>query len=205
MDTKQLSVENRIINHLTKYGRGEIYFPEDFSDYGTSEAVRLALFRLENKEFLIRLAQGIYLFPKKDDVLGIIHPSLDEIAKAIAKRDRARIIPTGIQALNKLGLSTQVPMKAVYLTDGAARDIRVGKNNIKFKRTTPKNLAVKGEISGLVVQAMRAIGKGNITPSELRRIHELLAKEDQNKLTHDAKLAPSWIRQIMLNTKKQDS
>lgn len=204
MKIKRLSVEDKIVNYVSKRGRGGIFFPEDFAELGTNEAIRLALFRLENKEFLIRLAHGIYLYPKKDDILGIIYPSLDEIASAIARRDRARIIPTGVQALNKLGLSTQVPMKVVYLTDGAARDIKVGKRSIKFKRTTPKNLAVKGEINGLVIQALREIGKDNITSYQQKKIHELLQKEDRDNLLHDARLAPAWIKKIILEVHKQN-
>ena len=182
MNAKQLSVENQIANHITRRGRGRIFFSEYFAEFGTSEAVRIALFRLVNKDFLIRLTQGIYLYPKRDGVLGIIYPSLDEIAKAIAKRDKACIVPTGVQALNKLGLSSQIPMKAVCLTDGSARDIQVVKSSIRFKRTTPKNLATKGEISGLTVQSLREIGKNNLISSELERINDLLQKEDRGML-----------------------
>jgi hypothetical protein len=197
------SVENKIIDYVSKHKRGKILFPEDFSELGTSEAVRLALFRLEKKGFLIRLAHGIYLYPKVDDILGVLYPSLEEIAEAIARRDKARIIPTGVQALNKLGLSTQVPMNAVYLTDGAPRDIKVGRSSIKFKRTTPKNLAVKGKISGLVIQALRAMGKDNVTPSIIKKVNDILAKEKPDKLAYDAPLAPAWIRKIMLDAVKQ--
>ncbi|MEO0331065.1 MAG: DUF6088 family protein [Bacteroidota bacterium] len=200
-----MSVENQIRNYITRLPKGKIFFPEDFARFGSEEAVRQALHRMDKNEFLIRLAQGIYLYPKEDEVLGVLYPSLDEIARAIAKRDRARIIPTGIQALNTLGLSTQVPMKAVYLTDGAARDIQVGNSSIKFKRTTPKNLAVKGAISGLVIQALRALGKDHITPAHRKQIRELLQKEDLGKLLKDASLAPAWIRQFILESKPQQA
>lgn len=197
---EQLSVEKQMITYLSKLPRGKIFFPENFKDFGSEEAIRQALHRIEKKEFLIRLAHGIYLYPKKDDMLGVLYPSLDEVARAIAKRDRTRIIPTGVQALNKLGLSSQIPMKAVYLTDGAAREIQVGKSTIKFKRTTPKNLAVKGEISGLVIQALRELGKDQVTLSQQDQIYELLQKEDPATLRHDATLAPAWIRKIMLES-----
>lgn len=193
-----ISVEKQMISYLSNLPQGKIFFPENFQDFGSEEAVRQALHRIEKNGVLIRLAQGIYLYPKKDDILGVLYPSLDEVARAIAKRDRARIIPTGVQALNKLGLSSQIPMKAVYLTDGAAREIQVGKSTIKFKRTTPKNLAVKGEISGLVIQALREIGKDQMTSSQRDQIYELLQKEDPATLRHDATLAPAWIRKIML-------
>lgn len=197
----QVSIEKQMVNFISQRGRGTLFFPDDFVAFGSDGATRLALHRLENKDFLIRLAQGIYLYPKKDDLLGVIYPTIDEVAQAIARRDKARIIPTGVQALNRLGLSTQVPMKAVYLTDGAPREIKVGKNSIKFKKTTPKNLAVKGEISGLVIQALRELGQNQVTETEKAKIQKLLNKENPDHVSHDARLAPAWIRKIMLPSK----
>jgi hypothetical protein len=124
-------------------------------------------------------------------------PSAEEVAKGIAKRDRIKLIPTGSYALNALGLSTQVPLKLVFLTDGAARTIKVGKRTIKLKRTSPKNLLAKGEISALVIQALREIGKDNVTEVEINKIVSLLRQEDTTKLIHDIDLAPAWIRTIM--------
>lgn len=193
------STEDKIREKLKAKGRGFICFPDDFIDLGSYDAVRQSLVRLEKEDVLERLAHGIYLYPKKDSQLGILYPSIDEIAKAIAKRDKAEILPTGALALNKLGLSSQVPTKAVYLTDGSPRSIQVGNRKIKFKRTVPKNLAAKGEISGLVIQALREIGKENVTDYHLNRIMELLRKEEPDSVRHDAKLAPLWIRNIMLN------
>ena len=119
------------------------------------------------------------------------------VAEGIAKRDKIRIVPTGSYALNALGLSTQVPMRLVFLTDGAPREIMVGKRSIKFKKTTPKNLMAKGKISSLVIQALREIGKDKITPSEETEIIENLKREDQKLLIQDLNLAPEWIKRIM--------
>ncbi len=156
--------------------------------------------RLEDKGFLIRLAQGIYLYPKEHKLLGTLYPSLEEIAKAISKRDKARIIPTGIQALNQLGLSTQVPLNLVYLTDGTSRTISVGENTIKFKKASPKILAVKSETNILIMQALRQLGKHNIDDKTLEKINMILQKVDRESIVHDMKLAPVWISEIMQNS-----
>ena len=145
----------------------------------------------------MRLAHGIYLYPKTDSQLGVLKPTVEKIAEAIAKRDKAKIIPSGALELNKLGLSTQVPMNAVYLTDGSQRSIQIGNRKIKFKRTVPKNLKAKGEISSLVIQALKEIGKGNVTEQQKEKITELLKKEKSEHLKYDIKLAPVWIREIM--------
>lgn len=193
------SIHNQIELLIIKKGRGKLVFPADFQRIGTVENVKKVLLRLEQRKTLIRIAHGIYLYPKQDQELGILYPSVEEVAKAIAKRDKARIIPTGVQALNKLGLSTQVPLKVVYLTDGAPRTIQIGKRTIKFKKTTPKNLLVKGEITGLIIQALREIGKENVTNEQINRVEKLLKNELKTVLEHDARLAPSWISKIILN------
>jgi len=192
------SAQSQIEKLITTQKNGKIFFPADFNAIANVESVKKTLLRLEHKGVLVRLAHGIYLYPKRDKILGLLYPSLDEIAHVIAKRDKARIIPTGVQALNKLGLSTQIPMKVVYQTDGSPRSIQVGKRSIKFKKTTPKNLSVMGEISGLVIQALREIGKDKASTDEIKRIKELLKKEKKELVKHDALLAPAWIRSIML-------
>jgi len=193
------SVQTRIENEIKSMKRGSILFPSNFDDIGNVEVVKKSLLRLENKKFLVRLAHGIYLYPKQDKLLGVLYPTIEEIAVAIAERDKARIIPTGTTALNKLGLSTQIPMNIVFLTDGAPRSIVVGKRTVKFKRTSPKNLAVKGEITSLIIQALKEIGKDNVTAEQLEKIKRHLEKEKQEIIEHDAKLAPVWISKIMKN------
>jgi predicted transcriptional regulator of viral defense system len=139
----QQSIYKTIKNKILKYKRGKIIFPINFKKIGNEESVKKALFRLERKGFLIRLAHGIYLYPQKDIQLGILYPSVDSIAKAIAKRDKARILPTGTQAMNMLGLSTQIPLNVVYLTDASPRTIELGSRKISFKKTSHKDFQAK--------------------------------------------------------------
>lgn len=191
------SIESKVYDKICKVKRGILLFPDDFAALGSSEAIRLALHRLEKEKQITRVAQGIYVRPVISKYIGEVLPSADEVAKGIAKRDRIRIVPTGVYALNALGLSTQVPMKLVFLTDGAPRIIKIGKRTIKFKKTTPKNLLAKGEISSLVIQALREIGINKVTDQEETKISKLLKKESQTNLLHDIKLAPVWIQKIM--------
>ncbi len=191
------SIEDLIERLVLDKRRGTLFFPEDFEHTGSSEAIRKALQRLENKGSIRRVAHGIYVRPKESSYIGEVMPTAEEVAEGIAKRDKIRIVPTGVYALHALGLSTQIPLKLVFLTDGAARTINVGKRTIKLKRTTPKNLMAKGKISSLVIQALREIGKDKASQTELTQIIKLLKEEDQQLLKHDIKLAPEWIKQIM--------
>lgn len=192
-----MSIENQILDRIKALPKGELLLPADFNDLGSSEAIRLSLFRLEKEGVIARVAQGIYVRPKESNLIGKLTPSAEEVAEAIAKRDRIRTVPTGSYALNALGLSTQVPMNIVLLTDGSPRVIKVGKRTIKFKKTTPKNLLAKGRISRLVIQALKEIGNGKVTEAEEQKILELLRKEDEKDLKHDILLAPVWIQKLM--------
>jgi hypothetical protein len=195
-------VENKITEALKTCPKGSILFVDDFLDYGNPESVKKALLRLKEKEILVRLAHGIYLYPKIDKELGVLFPSTEEIAKAIARRDKARIVPTGVQALNKLSLSTQVPMKVVYLTDGAARTVKVGKRTITFKKTSPKNLLMKGEISSLAIQALKTIGQNKVDERTIKKIQAILKNEKKENISNDAKLSPAWINKILMQAIK---
>lgn len=190
--------DNKIEQKVKLLKPGTIVFTEDFRSFGSPGAVAITLHRIVKKGVLRALARGIYTKPKFSEFLNQeVLPTTEEVALAIAKRDKARIIPTGIHAQNILGLSTQVPLNLVYLTDGSPRIITIGNSTIKFKKTTPKNLALKGAISKLVVQALKEKGKGMVTNAELQKICELLKKENNNDLRHDITLAPQWIAEIM--------
>jgi len=199
------SIEIRILEKIKKAKRGTLFFTESFSLYGNADALRKALERLVKAGELERLAAGIYYRPVISEVFGKLTPSLEEVALAIAERDRARIVPTGDFALNSLGLSTQVPMNLIYLTDGSARKITIGKRSVVFKKTTPKNVATIGKISGLAIQALKTIGKDKVLDKERTHIRELLRKEKPERLKHDIQLAPAWIREIMLPVLKQSA
>ena len=190
-------LDDKILTKIKKAKRGSLFFTEDFLNFGSAKAVAKTLERLTVKGDISRVARGIYARPARDPLLGELKPSTEAIAEAIRKRDKARIMPTGVLAMNALGLSSQVPMNVVYLTDGAARKIDLGKRKILFKKSSPKNLSAIGEISGLVIQALKEIGKDNVTENEIQLIIKQLEKEVPYRLEHDIRLAPEWIRIIM--------
>ncbi len=195
---KRVKVQSKIQEVIKSSPKGTLFFPKDFLEYGNSESIRKALARLTKKNFLVRLAHGIYLYPKIHKEYGVLIPSTDYMAEAIAKRDNAKIATTGVEALNLLGLSTQVVMNSVYLTDGSSRVIKIGKIKIRFLHTSSKNVEAKGYISGLAIQALKVIGKENVNQKMINRIVEVLQKEKKENILHDAKLAPVWISKTIL-------
>lgn len=192
------SSHNQIESKIKKSAKGKIFFADDFVKFGSSENIRKVLSRLEKEGLLERLAQGIYLVPKKDELLGTLYPTTEEIAIEIAKRDKARIAPTGSLALYQLGITTQIPLKAVYLTDGAQRTIAIGKRTIQFKKTTPRNLAIKDQLLMLITQALKEIGQHKVTETHLQKLKSFAKQLDNDILKSQLKFAPVWIQKRIL-------
>ena len=191
------TIDGKILVKIKKAKRGTLFFSDNFASFGSAETVRRTLNRLVESGEIDRVSAGIFVRPEIDKIIGKITPKIEDIADAIARRDKAKIVPTGDYALNKLGLSTQVPMKIVYLTDGSARNIKVGNYTISFIRTSPKNVAAIGKISRLAIQALKSIGKKNISQSEIEQIQNVLLKEKVSYLEHDLRIAPAWIKEII--------
>ena len=192
------SINSRIEAKIKRAKPGQIYLPSDFKDLGTSTAIRKALSRLVEQKVLVRMGQGIYATPIHDKVFGDVLPSMEEIAVTLAKKEHVKIMPTGQYALNKIGLSTQVPMKMVYLTNGTKKNISLGKSSIVFQPTTTKKLAMIGTITSLLFLGLEELDLENLSASDINKIINLLKKEDEKKLKHDLKLAPARISDFVI-------
>src|ERR1700756_5141015 len=138
------SIDSRIVTRINRRGRGSVLVPGDFLDLGSREAVDLALHRLARKGMIRRLARGVYDFPKEHPVLGLLSPSAEAAARALAGRDRTRLQPAGAYAANILGLSEQVPAKAVFLTDGPSRTVKIGPMTIQLRWAAPRKMEAAG-------------------------------------------------------------
>jgi hypothetical protein len=153
--------------------------------------------RLRRNGAIRQLARGLYDQPRHDPQLGAIAPSIDSIAAAVKDRDSVRIQPGGAYAANLLSLSDQVPMRVVFLTDGNSRVVRLGRQTIAFRRTTPRNLATAGRTSGLVIQALRHLGQKHVDNSTIDVLQRRLSEKDRRQLAKDFRYAPAWIGGIM--------
>lgn len=183
-----------IRNTIERNGPGRLYMVQDFADLNNDGLVTRALSRLENEGMLIRLAQGLYLYPARNKY-GILFPTIEKIAYAIAEKDKARIIPSGLTALNRLGLSTQVATNAVYITDATARELAIGNRKIIFKRAAPRNFAYKSDLFPMVVAAMKELGKDGVTDEHLKIIKQVIGKYgDIDEIRYDYNIAPHWIK-----------
>jgi hypothetical protein len=152
---------------------------------------------LEKRGILRRLARGLYDYPKQHPTIGFLSPSPDEVAKALAERDASRLQPSGGYAANLLGLSEQVPARIVFLTDGPARHVRIGRQEIILKNTTTRNMATAGRISGTVIQALRHLGAKQIGEQHIMHLRQTLSPSEKAQLKRDRIYAPGWMHRII--------
>lgn len=187
------SLDDQILSVVYGRGRGSLLTPSEFLRLGSRTAVDKALTRLVAKGRLRRLARGLYDFPRMHLDLGALAPAPEAIAKALAGKDRIRLQPAGAYAANLLRLSEQTPARVVFLTDGPSRKSQVGRQTIELRRTTPRNMAAAGKTAGLVIQALRYLGREHVTPERLRHLRTLLTEADRRELLQYLPTAPAWM------------
>jgi hypothetical protein len=164
----------------------------------------MALTRLSRKGRIRRLARGLYDYPAQHPKIGTLSPSLDALAKALVGRDAIRLQPSGAYAANLLGLSEQVPMRVVFLTDGPNRHVRIGNQEIHLKRTTPRNMATAGRTSGLVIQSLRYLGQRRVDSTVIQALKQRLNTSEKAGLIKDIRFAPAWIAAVIRQIAAQD-
>ena len=204
MDASKKNIDSKVVSRIYGHGRGWVFTPNHFKDLGSRDAVASALKRHKQSGLIRQLARGVYDYPKIDPELGLLEPSTDDIAQALAGRDATRLQPSGAYAANLLGLSTQVPTKIVYLTDGRPRTVQIGKRQITLKQTTPRNMATAGRISGLVIQALRHLGSRHVDAAIIEKVKRRLSAADRKRLLTDIRYAPAWIADIIRNVVAED-
>jgi hypothetical protein len=187
------SVDSKVLIRIYGMGVGSVFTSARFLDLGSRVAVDLALSRLAKKGTIRRLSRGLYDYPKSHPTLGALFPPVDAIAKALLNPSKGKLQPSGAYAANLLGLSEQVPLKSVFLTTGTPRRVRVQRQEIILKRTTPRQMATAGRVSGLVIQALKYLGPSAKVDDRLLALKHRLGREEKMQLQTDAPLAPGWI------------
>jgi hypothetical protein len=191
------SIDSQIRRRIAARRGSRVFTAGDFLDLGSRNTVDAALSRHARAGSIRKLARGLYDLPKHDPQLGLLMPSVDAVAKALRGRDAVRLQPSGAYAANRLGLSDQVPMKVLFLTDGRPRRVRIGRLQITIRRTTPRNMATAGRTSGLVIQALRYLGRRHVDDQVLAILRGRLSAMDKRQLLKDLRFAPVWIAKIM--------
>lgn len=191
------STTKLIATHIRKLGRGAIFVPKDFLNIAPRNLIDKVLSRLIDQNFIIRVSRGVYSYPKKHPILGYVSPSIDDVAKVIARSLDQKLQISGAEAANALGLSTQVPAKKIYYTDGLTRQIKVGNQRLQFKHASPKIMAGAGKTVGVILQAVRYLGKNAINDDIAAIIARQISIKDQKDIKEMALSAPDWAHSFL--------
>lgn len=197
MRSKTQTADSKVRSMIYGNGRGWVFTPNSFRGLGSRDAIDSAISRLWKEGTVRKLARGLYDYPVQDPVLGTVAPSADQIARALVVRDVIRLQPSGAYAANILGLSEQVPSRVVFLTDGPARKVTLGKREIILQRTTPRNMATAGRKSGTIIQALRYLGKDQVDDRVMSILRRQISDEERPKIHKDLRHAPEWIADLL--------
>ena len=172
------SITASILKRVRGKGRGSVWTPGDFLDLGSRAAVDQGLSRLARRGRITRVARGIYAYPQVSPRLGALTPSPDAVAGAVAGARRSRLQVSGARAANELGLSTQVPARAVYLTDGPSKVVKLGRQEVRLKHVAANRMAGAGTRAGMVLEALRYLGR-DAAPHAVPRLRGQLSTRDK--------------------------
>jgi hypothetical protein len=199
------TTQDDILDRIRRQGRGKVFIPKDFLDLASRAAADQSLSRLARSGAIERIARGLYHYPRWNERLGIpLGPDLDEIAEALARQTGSRVVPSGAVAANRLGLSTQVPAKPVYLTDGRTRQVRIGTMTIQIRHAAPKELPAARRTSAMVFQALRHLGESAVDDQVIIRLRRALSAGQKRELSRDARYTTDWIAAVVRQVAEEE-
>lgn len=191
-------IDKKILSMVYGHGRGWAFTKIDFVAEFDEINIHQALSGLARAGTIRRVCRGVYDYPRYSELLGqALSPDIDQVAQALARKFNWRIQPSGDAALNLLGLSTQVPGRWVYLSDGPSRQYQIGKHTLAFKKSALKDAGFKYRESALVVQALKALGKEHVDRTVIKTIRQRLGQKNCERIVKDTRAVTGWIYQII--------
>ena len=192
------SVNNKVLFMIYGHGRGWAFSSHDFVEDFSRSQIDYALSELCGEGKIRRVCRGIYDYPRYSELLRQeLSPDFDQVAQALARKFNWRIQPSGDAALNLLGLSTQVPGRPVYLSDGPSRQYDIGNYTVAFKKSALKDVGFKHRESGLVVQALKALGRERVDDAVIATLREQLDKAACKRVLKDTVTATGWVYEVI--------
>jgi len=200
------SIQNKILSIIYGHGRGWAFTQKDFLRIGRRKSIDIGLYRLLACGKIRRIIRGVYDYPKYSDLLKQeLSPSFDQVSHAIARKNGWRVQACGEAALNLLGLSNQVPGTVIYLSDGPYKTVSIGNLNIEFKKTSLKEMQINHEYTSLTLQALKSLGKENISDEIIKKIRHHWTLDERKKMLKDAQYVTDWIYEYIKQICSEDN
>ena len=192
------SYTEKISDKINDFDSHKVFFANDFLDIASNATVRQILKRLADEDKIKRVIDGFYYNPKYSELIGEYEAvSIHELALAIARKYNWNIAPYSSTALNLLGLSTQVPTHYKYISSGRYKEYKIGDTVLEFKKVNPGEIANMSLKTATVIQAIKSLGKENITSEVIQKIRENLTEKERTDLMNESKSVPSWIYEVI--------
>lgn len=189
-----MNYKQEILNRIENFEPNKIFIANDFFDIAGYETVRSTLNRLVGEKEIMRIMKGIYYKPEYIKLIGeYAAPSVNEVANAIARKYNWTIAPSENTALNLLGLSTQVPAKWTYISDGRYASFSFGNVTIEFKRRNNGDISKMSTLTAMVIQSIKKIGKDNISQKQIDYLRGKLSEKEKSDLLTDSKTTSAWV------------
>ncbi|HEO0401278.1 TPA: hypothetical protein U9C47_000197 [Streptococcus agalactiae] len=187
-----------ISDKINDFDSHKVFFANDFLDIASNATVRQILKRLADEDKIERVIDGFYYNPRYSELIGEYEAvSIHELALAIARKYNWNIAPYNSTALNLLGLSTQVPTHYKYISSGRYKEYKIGDTILEFKKVNPGEIANMCLKTATVIQAIKSLGKENITSEVIQKIRENLTEKERKDLMNESKSVPSWIYEVI--------
>ena len=191
-------IRELIEKRINSVGSGYVFTRKDFQDIASSGSVGQILSRMVKDGIIRQIGRGVFDLPNTNPVLGgQLSPDIDQAANAIARKFRWSILPSGNLAANRLGLLQQVPAKITYLSDGPTKEVKISNRIICFKHARSKEIYADSFISGLVVQALRYLGKDRVSDEIITHLKQKLSRNEKNELLKNIRYSTEWIYEIV--------
>lgn len=191
------TVRNRVLGRIKRLGRGSTFSAKDLSEVAARGTIDVTLSRLVSEAVIRRIGRSLYDYPRENKLLGELEaPSIDQAVQTIARKHRWTIAPHGAMAANLLFLSTQVPARVVYLSDGPTRQVVVGKLTIKFQHVSPKDIHAADYLSRTIIQALKHLGKPHVSQKTIDHLRRILPRKERAALVRDTRYGTDWVHEV---------
>ena len=188
----------RISNKINSFESHKVFFANDFLDIASNSTIRQILKRLADEDKIKRIIDGFYYNPRYSELIGEYEAvSIHELAISIARKYNWNIAPYKSTALNLLGLSTQVPTHYKYISSGRYKEYKIEDTILEFKKVNPGEISNMSLKTATVIQAIKSLGKENITREVIRKIRENLTEKEKLDLMNESKSVPAWIYEVI--------